>query len=284
MRDFFSSFKFKLLLSIMVLIAGVMAYAAANGRLSAAPQELLAAAMAPFQRLSASISYGLQGVVEKYVTIDKIVAENEELKTEIAEVRSQLIDYDKLQFENEQYREAFKIADENPSFTFVKASVMARDPMEKFYAFTIDKGSNSGVQVENAVISPQGVVGKVIEVGPNYAKVATILDPTLNIGAMISSTRDNGIITGDGALSQKGQCKLTYISRETLATQGDIIITTGLGGVFPQGLDVGTIADILPESSGTIMYGVINPSVDIENVKMVFIITSFENEETPPTE
>ena len=94
MKDFFSSLKFKILVGVLVLLAGVMTYAAANGRLSAAPQELLGAIAVPFQRLSSAISGAAEGFVDKYIRIDSIIEENEQLQRENAELREQLVDYD----------------------------------------------------------------------------------------------------------------------------------------------------------------------------------------------
>lgn len=276
MKDFFSTRRFKILLCVLVLLAGVMTYAAANGRLSAAPQELLSAAAVPFQRLSSAISGAVQGVVDKYARIDAIIAENKELTEENAKLREQMVDYDIMKRENEQYRQAWQIKEENPSYQVVNANVIGRDALEKYYSFTIDKGSRHGVKVKDSVITASGIVGRVIEVGPNYAKVATILDPSVSIGCMVSRTGDIGLVGGDQVLSQSKQCAMTLLARDTLAAQGDEVITTGLGGVFPKGLPVGTVREVSLEASGKSMVAVIDPYEDIESVKMVMVITEFD--------
>jgi len=276
MKDFFSTRRFKILLCVLVLLAGVMTYAAANGRLSAAPQELLSAAAVPFQRLSSAISGAVQGVVDKYARIDAVIAENKELTEENAKLREQMVDYDIMKRENEQYRQAWQIKEENPSYQVVNANVIGRDALEKYYSFTIDKGSRHGVKVKDSVITASGIVGRVIEVGPNYAKVATILDPSVSIGCMVSRTGDIGLVGGDQVLSQSKQCAMTLLARDTLAAQGDEVITTGLGGVFPKGLPVGTVREVSLEASGKSMVAVIDPYEDIESVKMVMVITEFD--------
>lgn len=276
MKDFFSTRRFKILLCVLVLLAGVMTYAAANGRLSAAPQELLSAAAVPFQRLSSAISGAVQGVVDKYARIDAVIAENKELTEENAKLREQMVDYDIMKRENEQYRQAWQIKEENPSYQVVNANVIGRDALEKYYSFTIDKGSRHGVKVKDSVITASGIVGRVIEVGPNYAKVATILDPSVSIGCMVSRTGDIGLVGGDQVLSQSKQCAMTLLARDTLAAQGDEVITTGLGGVFPKGLPVGTVREVSLEASGKSMVAVIDLYEDIESVKMVMVITEFD--------
>ncbi|MEG1932313.1 MAG: rod shape-determining protein MreC, partial [Pygmaiobacter sp.] len=150
------------------------------------------------------------------------------------------------------------------------------DALEKYYSFTIDKGMRHGVEVKDCVISGEGIVGRVIEVGPNYAKVSTILDPSVSVGAIVSRTRDNGLIGGNAKLAMDKKCAMTLLARDTLAAKGDKITTTGLGGIFPKGLLVGTVEEILPETSGTSMYAVIEPITNIESIKMVMVITDFD--------
>ena len=211
MKDFFSSVKFKVLLVVLVLLAGVMTYAAANGRLTAAPQELLGAAMVPLQRITAGISSAVEGFVDKYVRIDQIIAENEELTAENAALREQMVDYDLIRREVEQLRQAWEIKEEFPDRQIVNANVIGRDPLEKYYAFTIDKGSRHGIEVKDCVITASGIVGRVIEVGPNYAKVATILDPSVSVGCMVSRTGDIGLVGGDGELAMDKYCAMTLL-------------------------------------------------------------------------
>ena len=275
MKDFFSTVKFKILMGVLVLLAGVMTYAAANGRLTAAPQELLGAAAVPLQRISAAVSGALEGFVDKYIRIDSIMEENEQLQAENAELRAQLVDYELIKRENEQLREAWGIKEEFPDRQIVNAKVIGRDALDKYCGFTIDKGSRHGIEVKDCVITASGIVGRVIEVGPNYAKVATILDPSVSVGCMVSRTGDIGLVGGDTALSLEGQCAMTLLPRDTLATAGDEVITTGEGGVFPKQLAVGTVREVYLEPSGKSMVAVIEPYEDIEKVTSVMVITEF---------
>ena len=275
MKDFFSTVKFKILMGVLVLLAGVMTYAAANGRLTAAPQELLGAAAVPLQRISAAVSGAIEGFVDKYIRIDSIMEENEQLQAENAELRAQLVDYDLIKRANEQLREAWGIKEEFPDRQIVNATVIGRDALDKYYGFTIDKGSRHGVEVKDCVITANGIVGRVIEVGPNYAKVATILDPSVSVGCMVSRTGDIGLVGGDTELSLDGQCAMTLLPRDTLAAAGDEVITTGEGGVFPKHLAVGTVVEVRLEASGKSMVATIEPYEDIEKVTSVMVITEF---------
>lgn len=276
MNKFFKTAKFKILMGVVVLLAGVLTYLAASGNLSLAAQEIFAAAAVPVQSVTTKITNTIGALWAKYAAIDEVVAENEALQAENEALRRQMVDYERFKAENEQYKAYLQIQEEHPSYVTVLASVIGRDPAERYFSFTIDKGEKDGIEVQDVVISTAGVVGRVVEVGYNYAKVLTILDPAVNVGAIVSRTRDNGVLTGNGTLAAEGLCTLTLLPRETVTTQQDIVLTTGLGGVFPKGLILGTVREVLPETSGKSMYAIIEPATDIRTVKMVFVIINFE--------
>ena len=276
MKDFFDTWKFKILIAIAVFLVGIMAYAGANGRLTAAPQELLSVAAAPFQRAAAAVSSGVASLWENYADIDAILEENQQLSEENASLRSQMVDYDKLKAENEAYKALESIQSQRPEMTCLSGFVIGRDPLDSFYGFTLDRGSLDGVAVNDAVISDEGyLIGMVVEAGATSCKVMTILHPSFNAAGVISRTRENGIITGSADYAADGQCVLTNLDRATEARKGDQVITTGLGGVFPANLLVGTVQEVVPEQSGKSSSAVILPGADPRTVKHVFIITEY---------
>ena len=276
MKNFFHSVKFKVLVCLLVLMAGFLAYAGANGRWSAAPQELLATALVPFQRLGRMISVSIEDLRDRTVAIDEVLAENARLKEELNQLRQTVVDYDDMKSENEMFREYYRIEDTYSDYDLVSAFVIGRDPLEKYYAFTVDRGSRDGVAVNDVVISPEGAGGRVAAVGYNYAEVLTVLDPAVSMGCTISRTREIGLAEGESLLAQDNRLKMSYLPRETLAAANDLVVTTGLGGVFPSGLIVGTVEDVIPESSGKSMYAVVRPAADVRDVTSVFIITNYD--------
>ena len=276
MKNFFRSVKFKVLVCLLVLMAGFLAYAGANGRWSAAPQELLATALVPFQQLGRMISVGIEDLRDRTVAIDEVLAENERLKEELNQLRQEMVDYDDMKSENEMFREYYRIEDTYSDYDLVSAFVIGQDPMEKYYSFTVDRGSRDGVAVNDVVISPEGAVGRVTAVSYNYAEVLTILDPAVSMGCTISRTREIGLAEGESLLAQDNRLKMSYLPRETLAAANDLVVTTGLGGVFPSGLIVGTVEDVVPESSGKSMYAVVRPAADVRDITSVFIITNYD--------
>lgn len=276
MKDFFDTWKFKILVIVAVFLVGIMAYAGANGRLTAAPQELLSVVLTPLQKVTSALSGGAASVWEKYTSIDDVMDRNEQLEAENAELRQQMVDYDRIKAENDAYKALARIQDTNSEASYVSAFVIGRDPLDEFGGFTLDQGSTDGVAVNDAIISDRGyLLGVVVEVDATSCKAMTILHPSFNAAGVISRTRENGIITGSADYAADGQCVLTNLDRTTEARKGDQVITTGLGGVFPANLLVGTVQEVVPEQSGKSSSAVILPGADPRTVKHVFIITEY---------
>ena len=276
MKDFFDTWKFKILVIVAVFLVGIMAYAGANGRLTAAPQELLSVVLTPLQKVTSALSGGAASVWEKYTSIDDVMDRNEQLEAENAELRQQMVDYDRIKAENDAYKALARIQDTNSEASYVSAFVIGRDPLDEFGGFTLDQGSTDGVAVNDAIISDRGyLLGVVVEVDATSCKVMTSLHPSFNAAGVISRTRENGIITGSADYAADGQCVLTNLDRATEARKGDRVITTGLGGVFPANLLVGTVQEVVPEQSGKSSSAVILPGADPRTVKHVFIITEY---------
>ena len=276
MKDFFDTWKFKILVAVAVFLVGIMAYAGANGRLTAAPQELLGVILTPFQKAAAVVSGGVGAVWEKYTSIDEVMEQNEQLEAENAELRQQMVDYDRIKAENDAYKALANIQKKNSNATYVSGFVIGRDPLDEFGGFTLDKGTADGVAVNNAVISDRGyLLGMVVEADLTSCKVMTILHPSFNAAGVVSRTRENGILNGNTTYAADGLCTLTNLERSTETRAGDQVITTGLGGVFPPDLLVGTVQDVVPEASGKSSIAVVRPGVDPRTAKHVFIITAY---------
>ena len=265
----------KALLVAILLLAGIMAYAASTGQISSAPQNLLGTLAVPFQRISSGISNKLDAWTDKKLNIDSIIEENEQLKRELAIMRSKQVEYDRLALENKEYKELLNIVDDIQQYETVGASVIGRDGMDKFYSFTIDKGDKHGVSVDDVVISTEGVIGVVIETGSNFAKVATILSPNVNVGCIAGGVRDVGIVSGNYDLTAGNLCVMNYLPKDTKVKAGDIVSTTGYGTVFPKDLIIGTVETVEIEDSGNSMFATVKPAADITDVKIVFVITDF---------
>ena len=145
MRDFFNSPRFKVLLGVAVFLAGMMAYAGANGRLTAAPQQILTVLAQPFQWAGAQISGGVGGLWQKYTTVDQLAEENQRLSEQNAALQQKLVEYDKLKAENEAFKKLAGIQQDHPEYTLASGFVIGRDSLESFGGFTVDQGTLHGV-------------------------------------------------------------------------------------------------------------------------------------------
>lgn len=276
--DFLRSGRFKILLFVLILLLFFMLRAAWTGGLSPMIAQATGIWVTPLQKASSSISNTVSGYFQRYTRADEIARENEELREQINELRAQMVDYEQYKQENESLKKFLDIKELNPDFELEPAAVVARDPNDRFYSFTIDKGSMHGVSLRDPVICADGLVGVVKEVGANYSKVLTILDVAVDVGAYDVRTRDIGIVTGAVDLAGEGSCKLTYLPRESSATIGDLVVTTG-GGIFPKGLVIGTISQVKTEAGGISLYAVVRTTADIRSLTDVMVIKDFSGQE-----
>ena len=265
----------KALLIALLLVAGIMAYASYTNQLAVFPQKIIGAAAVPFQKITSSISGKIDAWADKNLNIDSIIDENEQLKRELAIMRSKQVDYDRIAQENKEYKKLLDIVDDATQLETTGANVIGRDGMDKFYSFTIDKGEKHGIEVDDVVICAEGVVGVVVETGHNFAKVSTILSPAVSMGSIAGSERDIGIVSGSYDLSAGEVCVMNYLPKNTKVKEGDIVTTTGYGTVFPKDLIVGTVENVQIEASGNSSYATVKPAASITDVKIVFVITDF---------
>ena len=273
MGDFFKGTRFKILALILALVLAFTLRAAYSGTAVPMISQLTAWLMTPLQRASAGISYAVSDAAAGLFSGRRLAQENESLRDENAALRSMLVEYERTKSENEQLK--------NPDFDFEPAMVVGRDTASRFYSFTIDKGSNDGISVNDPVITEEGLVGLVSEVGFTYSKVLTILDVAIQVGAMDSVTREIGVTSGELPLAEQGMLLLSYLPRESQARPGDIIATTGIGGVFPRDLVIGSISELRPDSKGLSLNAVIQPPADLRAVRDVLVVKSFEGQAAP---
>ncbi|MBE6907562.1 rod shape-determining protein MreC [Marasmitruncus massiliensis] len=280
MGDFLKSARFKILFGVFILLLFFMLRAAWTGGLSPLLSQGTGLLVTPLQKASSSISDAVSGYFQRYVRADELAAENAALQSEVNELRSQLIDYEQYRQENENLRQYIGLKEENPDFELEPASVVKRDSDDRFFSFMIDKGSINGITLYDTVISPEGLVGAITEVGPNFSKVTTILDVRSKVGAYDNRTRDIGIVNGDIELAAEGKCKLTYLPRESGAAKDDLVVTSG-GSIYPKNLVIGKVTEIREGEGKISLYAVVEPAADIKNLTDVMVIKSYQGQGEP---
>ena len=277
MKDFFHSNGFKVLLAIIFLMFGLMLYTASvNGSIFS---NLLGFISTPMQKVSAIVSNNASVTVNNVTrSAADLQAENNALKKEINVLRNQMIDYNQIKKENEQQKSYLQLKKDHPDFQFVSASVIGRDPNELFYSFTVDKGTLSGIKVNDPVITDAGLVGWVSSASATFCKITTILSPDTSAGAIDSVCGDSGVVNSDKGLADQGLAKLGYLTTATKVQAGNIIMTSGLGGIYPKGLPIGKVKEVKHEQYDVSLSAIIEPFVDVKTLHDVFIITKFEGQ------
>ncbi len=275
MREYFNSRRFKITVALLMVLVAFLIRAIYTGGAAPMLARIIGFVTTPLQALSANVTGTADEYIGSIVNTQEIKTENEALKEEIKDLKEQLLELERFRQENQQFRQFLGIKEENPDFDFVPATVIARGPSDRFGSFTIDKGSSSGIAYRDPVITEYGLVGIVSEVGTNYCKVTTILDVALNVGAVDARTRDSGIVTGAAALAEQGLCKMTYLDKQSGISPGDLVITSGVGGLFPKGLLLGSVIEVDTEPSGLSLFAAIKPASEVLAVKDVFVITNF---------
>lgn len=283
MRDFIGSAKFKILIAILTVMAGFMIMSVYTGGTASLVAQVFSFITVPFQKLSASISHSTSEFFARYTNASELYDENLALKEQLSRLNEQLADYQTVAHENEQLRQILGVMDDREDLQVETAAVIARDPSDRFYSFTIDKGSLSGVSEMDSVMTANGLVGYVSQVGLNSSKVTTILDVTIAVGAHNSQTRDIGIVTGNIDLAADGKCMMEYLPRDSQTKQGDLILTSEganrNNALYPRGIVIGTVESVQPNSTGTSLMAIINPAENVQTVKDVFVVTHFEGQE-----
>jgi rod shape-determining protein MreC len=207
---------------------------------------------------------------------DKLTAENEELKAKIAEMEKTVRQAKISNDENDRLRELLNLQVKRPEMVFEDAVIISWNPSNWSSTFVINKGSSSGIELYDSVITEtEALVGQIIEVGATTSVVRTILDAETSIGALVDRTGISGVANGEFALMDDGLLKLSYLPAGSDLINGDTVLTSGKGEVFPRDLVIGKIVSTQKEESGLNWYGIISPAVDFSKLTQVFVIKEY---------
>lgn len=206
-----------------------------------------------------------------FADINKLQEENENLKTKNAELEQQLREFEIVKSENATLKEYLSLSEQYGNYETKAAYIISKDFSNYNNVFIINIGSADGIKSNMTVISEKGLVGHVISVTDHTAKVQTIIDTASTVSATLSSSRDNLICKG--TLENSGLLKASNISTIATLIQGDKIETSGMGGIYPKGILIGTIKKIENTSNIVDRYALIEPAVDFNKVETVLVIT-----------
>lgn len=202
--------------------------------------------------------------------INNLKNENEELRKENEELSKLSKELDIIKAENKTLREYANLTDEYTKYTTIPAYIIDRDLSNLSSTIVINVGTREGIQKNMPVVSADGIVGYVISVTDTTAKVQTIIDASSSTSAVMSISRDNIIVKGE--LGNENMLKATYISSDADLILNDDVETSGLGGIYPKGLKIGKLVQIIEETNITEKYAIIEPAVDFSKLETVLVI------------
>ena len=214
----------------------------------------------------------LYGYMYKY---DQLAEENARLRLEIAQMEETRREYQDILDENERLRDLLNLSDRHSDYNYATAKIIAWGGSSFSSSFTINKGSDDGLKLNQCVITETGyLVGAITELTATTATVTTIIDTDSGVGALVYDTGDTGVAMGDFNLMQQGLLKLTYLEDAELL-EGYTVVTSGKSGLYPPDLVIGKIIAVVSSASGLDDYAILEPTADLSGLTNVYVVTEF---------
>ncbi len=231
------------------------------------PEELIGTILKPFTGAITSTVNTLRNSVTGLAEIGSLKQTNEMLNQQIITLRAQIREVEALIYENERLREMLDFKDTHPEFDLVGCSIIGKSPENTSNVFIINKGSKNGIAKNMPVVTNKGLVGRVIETGKGWAKVMPLNDQRSSVSIIVNRTRDNGILKGDLGSGLTGS-----LPPEAAVVEGDDLITSGMGAIYPAGLYVGKITGIGTGGKELLKSVKVGPAVDFNKLEEVFVL------------
>ncbi len=229
----------------------------------------------PFEKAADFVSDTLTQAAAHFESIDKLQKENEKLREENARLLSENRESILTAEENKWLRNFLKLKTERTELSFINAKIVARD-VGYIRTFTLDKGSFHGIETDMPVITENGLLGLVTEVGPHSARGISILNHNVSLGVYMERTMTSAILTGSFELYESGLCKVVNLPSNTDVLVGDLVYTSGYGSVYPKDIVIGTVVSIEPNPSNYTLSAIVRPSADMSLSDYVMVVTDSE--------
>lgn len=274
--------KMVVIVGMLVLIAATIIFISSNSRrspLSDPSGGIAVGFFAPFQDAFASAAGFVTGIWRNYFALVGVAEEAQELHRQLRQAQADLNQFEETRQANRRLRNLLNFRTRTIDAA-IAAEVVGRDPSPWFKTIIINKGNLDGVVKASPVVVPEGIVGLVVAATAHYAKVLLIIDQNSAVDAKVQATRARGIVKGDPT----GRGSFNYVLRKHDISLGDSVITSGLDGVFPKGLPIGRVSEIVRLSAGIFQEIAITPYVDFETLEEVLVLAppdQHDLQETP---
>ena len=274
MGNFFKSRAFIVLLTLLVILCGVPAILTAMGQGNAVRDGVMAI-VTPAMRGARALGESFSGYGEYFTEFDRLRAENKALSERVRELEEQVYNAELLEKENAWMRAYLGAKRARADFVFCDANLIGSETDKYISAFTLDRGSSSGIAVGMPVLTEDGVIGRVTEVGLTFCRVSTIIHYDSSIGAYVERSGEVGLVSGDFVRRRDGLCLFEYLPFDADIAVGDKIYSSGLGSVYPRDLYIGEIVSVTGDPYTHTKIAVVQPAVDLSDITKVMILTDY---------
>ncbi len=234
----------------------------------------------PMHTLIGSVSDYFTRRSDAAANYEDLLAKYESLRVYVAEMEEEKRLADELAEENDRLRTMLGLGLRERGFTFEIALITDRDPTAWERLFTLSKGSEAGLEVGQCVLTAEGyLAGVVTEVGSGWATVSQVIDTALSAGAKVERTGQTAVAEGEWTLMNEGSLRLSYLPLGSDLQYGDLVLTSGQGGVFPPDIPIGKVIGIQTEPSGQAEYAVLTPEATLETLTQVFVVLEYHDEQ-----
>lgn len=270
------------LLLLAILCAALMGLSyLTDGKISGPLRTVANYTVVPMQNGINTIGVWMNDLTQNFETLQELQAENEALQEKVDDltVKNNMLQQEK--YELDRLRELYELDQKYGDYEKVGAHVTASDSGNWFSSFVIDKGSNDGIAVDMNVMAGRGLVGIVTEVGPDWARVRSIIDDASNVSALILSTSDKCIVNGDLTLMQGGKIRFEQLpNNDSVIEAGEQIVTSHISSKYLPGILIGYVSEVTVDSNNLTRSGLITPAVDFQHLQEVLVITTMKNQVT----
>lgn len=277
-------FNAKLWLVIIILIVGitVIKYTVKDVPVISQAEKISKDAIAPLEGGVMKVSRAIDDFIGGITSFSEMKNQNKELKKKVTQLEGQVNKLKGFEYKNIDFRRMleFKEATAN-NFELVTASVIGRDPNNWLKRITIDRGSKDGIQKDMPVVTEEGLVGKILSVSNHNSEVILMLDSTgAGVGGKVQITGTLGVV--EGVDDDFNNVRMVHLPRDGDIRENQVIVTSGLGGIYPQNIPIGRVVKIQPEPNGILKYAMVKPYVDFDKLDDVFVIKKVNAELTEP--
>lgn len=270
-----------MVLGLSLFCVLLMALSAFSDKVSGPFKVIANYTVVPLEKGINQIGEWLGDASDNFQTLRQVQQENEELQTRVDELIMENNQLQEDRYELERLQALYKLDQNYAEYEKVGAHVIGKDSGNWFSTFTIDKGSNDGIEVDMNVIAGTGLVGIVTETGPNWATVRSIIDDSSNVSGMVLSTSDRCIVSGDLTLINEGKIAFSQMeNNDNQINVGEQIVTSHISDKYLQGILIGYVSEINVDANNLTRSGYITPAVDFKNLQEVLVITTTKSSMT----